>query len=245
MTDGQIGDNSGSGLSNAAPLRKGQTMNDDIRLRQDILNELEYEPSVDAANIGVIAEDGIVTLTGHVLSYTEKQAAIQAAQRIRGVRAIADDIEVRLPEHKKTADDEIASRVLKMLAWRASITEPNEIQVKVRKGLVTLSGMVDRHFQRSAAEKAVRELSGVTGIVNQLRLRPPPVNVAEIRRGIEEAFKRSAEIEAENIEVDVSGGHVTLRGNVQNLRAQVMAERAAWSAPGVTAVEDHLSIDGT
>jgi osmotically-inducible protein OsmY len=132
-----------------------------------------------------------------------------------------------------------------MLAWRASITEPNEIQVKVRKGLVTLSGMVDRHFQRSAAEKAVRELSGVTGIVNQLRLRPPPVNVAEIRRGIEEAFKRSAEIEAENIEVDVSGGHVTLRGNVQNLRAQVMAERAAWSAPGVTAVEDHLSIDGT
>ncbi|MEY9626337.1 osmotically-inducible protein OsmY [Sinorhizobium fredii] len=198
-------------------------MKDDIRLRQDILKELEYE------NIGVIVEDGIVTLTGHVLSYAEKQAADQAVQRIRGVRAIAEEIEVRLPESRKTADDEIASRVLKILAWRASITEPNEIQIKVRKGLVILSGMVDWHFQRSAAENAVRELSGVKGIVNQLKIRPPRVDVSDIRHGIEEALKRNAEIEAENIDVEVSGGRVTLLGKVQSLGARVMAERAAWS----------------
>ncbi|GEC33409.1 osmotically-inducible protein OsmY [Sinorhizobium fredii] len=112
----------------------------------------------------------------------------------------------------------------------------------MRKGLVTLSGVVDRRFQRSAAESAVRELSGVKGIINQLKIRPARVDVSDLRHGIEEALERNAEIEAENIDVDVSGGHVTLRGKVQSLRVRVMVERAAWSAPGVTAVEDHLSV---
>ncbi|MEY9626349.1 BON domain-containing protein [Sinorhizobium fredii] len=214
----------------------------DIRLRQDILDELEYEPSINAANIGVTVEDGIVTLTGHVQSYAEKNAAERVAQRVKGVRAIAEEIEVRLPDHKKTADDEIASRVLKILAWGAAISHPKDIHVKVERGFVTLSGTVEWHFQRSAAMNSVRELSGVTGIDNQLKIRPS-VDVSNIRQNIEEALKRNAEIKSENIEVDVSSSHVTLRGKVQSLRERVMAERAAWSAPGVTAVEDHLRIE--
>ncbi|MCA1408372.1 BON domain-containing protein [Ensifer sp. IC3342] len=217
-------------------------MMNDIRLRQDILDELEYEPSIDAANIGVAVENGIVTLTGHVASFAEKHAAERIAERMTGIRAIAQEIEVRLPEHKKTADDEIASRVLKILAWGAAISDLRDIHVRVEKGFVTLSGTVEWHFQRSAAMNSVRELSGVTGIDNQLKIRPR-MDVSDIRHGIREALRRNAEIEADNIDVNVSGSHVTLRGKVQSLRERVMAERAAWSAPGVTAVEDHLTIE--
>lgn len=217
-------------------------MDNDVQLRQDILDELQYEPSIDAANIGVAVEGGIVTLTGHVRSYAEKHAAERIAERMKGVRAIAEEIEVRLPEHKKTADDEIAGRVLKILAWGAAISDPEDIHVKVEKGFVTLEGAVDWHFQRSAAENSVRVLTGVTGIDNQLRIRPR-MNVVDVRHGIREALKRNAVTEAENIEVEVSGSHVILRGKVQSLRERVMAERAAWSAPGVTAVEDHLRIE--
>ncbi|MEY9626318.1 BON domain-containing protein [Sinorhizobium fredii] len=216
----------------------------DIRLRQDILDELQYEPSVDAANIGVTVENGIVTLTGHVHSYEEKHTAERVAERVKGVLAIAEEIEVRLPEHKKTADDEIASRVLKILAWGAAISDPKDIHVKVEKGFVTLNGMVDWEFQRSAAEKSVRVLTGVTGIDNQLRIRPR-MDVLDIKHGIREALKRNAEIEAEKIDVEVSGGQVTLRGKVQSLHERVMAERAAWSARGVTAVRDYLVIEGS
>ncbi|MFQ6160873.1 BON domain-containing protein [Sinorhizobium meliloti] len=165
-------------------------MDNDVRLRQDILDELNYEPSIDA----------------------------------------------------ETADDEIATRVLKILAWGAQISAPEDIHVKVEKGFVTLEGTVDWHFQRSAAENSVRVLTGVTGIDNQLRIRPR-MNVVDVRHGIREALKRNAETEAENIDVEVSGSHVILRGKVQSLRERVMAERAAWSAPGVTAVEDHLRIE--
>jgi osmotically-inducible protein OsmY len=217
-------------------------MDNDVRLRQDILDELEYEPSIDAANIGVSVEDGIVTLAGHVRSYAEKHAAERIAGRMMGVRAIAQALDVRLPEHKKTADDEIAGRALKILAWGAAISDPEDIRLKVEKGFVTLEGTVDWHFQRSAAENSVRVLTGVTGIDNQLRIRPR-MNVVDVRHGIREALKRNAETEAENIEVEVSGSHVILRGKVQSLRERVMAERAAWSAPGVTVVEDHLRIE--
>lgn len=213
----------------------------DVRLRQDILDELEYEPSIDAANIGVTVENGIVTLTGHVRSYAEKHAAESVAQRVKGVRAIAEEIEVRLPDHKKTADDEIASRVLKILAWGASISDPSDIHVKVEQGFVTLAGTVDWHFQRSAAENSVRQLTGVTGIDNQLNIRPR-MDVMDIRHGIKEALRRNAEIEAEDIDIEVSGSHVILRGKVQSLRERVMAERAAWSAKGVSAVTDYLTI---
>lgn len=213
----------------------------DIRLRQDILAELEYEPSIDAANIGVTVEDGVVTLTGHVHSFAEKHTAERVAQRVKGVRAIAEEIEVRLPENKKTADDEIASRVVKILTWGAAIAELKDIQVKVENGYVTLEGTVDFYFQRNAAESLVRRLTGITGVDNRLRIRPM-MDVLDIRHGIREALKRNAEIEAENIDVEVSGSHVTLRGKVQSRRERAVAERAAWSARGVTAVEDLLTI---
>ncbi len=214
----------------------------DSRLRQDILDELEYEPSIDAANIGVAVEKGVVTLTGHVHSYAEKHAAESITQRVKGVHAIAEEVEVRLPEHKKTADDEIAGRVLKILAWSAAITSPDDIHVKVERGFVTLAGVVEWHFQRSAAENSVRHLTGVTGIDNQLRIRPR-MDLLDVRQGIKDALRRNAEIEADLIDVEVSGSHVTLRGKVQSLRERVMAERAAWAARGVTAVTDHLIIE--
>lgn len=213
----------------------------DISLRQDILDELEYEPSIDAANIGVTVESGIVTLTGHVHSFAEKHAAEQVARRIKGVRAIAEEIAVRLPAHKKTADDEIASRVLKILDWGAAISDPSDIQVKVENGFVTLAGTVDFYFQRSAAEHSVRQLSGVTGIDNELRIRPR-MDVVDIRHGIKQALRRNAEIEAEDIEVEVSGSHVTLRGKVQSSRERITAEQAAWSAKGVSGVTDYLTV---
>ncbi len=214
----------------------------DSRLRQDILDELEYEPSINAANIGVTVEKGVVTLTGHVHSYAEKHAAERITQRVKGVHAIAEEVEVRLPEHKKTADDEIAGRVLKILAWSAAITSPDDIQVKVERGFVTLAGVVEWHFQRSAAENSVRHLTGVTGIDNQLRIRPR-MDLLDVKQGIKDALRRNAEIEADLIDVEVSGSHVTLRGRVQSLRERVMAERAAWAAPGVTAVTDNLMIE--
>lgn len=213
----------------------------DMSLRQDVLDELEFEPSIDAANIGVAVENGIVTLTGHVHSYAEKHAAEYVAQRVKGVRAIAEEIVVRLPDHKKTADDEIANRVLKILDWGAAISEPSDVQVKVERGFVTLVGTVDWYFQRSAAESSVYQLTGVTGIDNQLRVRPR-MDVVDIRHGIKEALRRHAEVEAADIGIEVSGSHVTLRGKVHSLRERTMAEQAAWSAKGVSGVTDYLTV---
>ena len=176
----------------------------DIELRQDILDELAFEPSLEAEHIGVTVEDGVVTLTGHVGSYAEKTTAERAVQRVKGVRAIAQDIEVRFPEDKKTADDEIAGRAAKIIAWNAAIPD-GKIHVKVQKGCVTLSGQVDWHFQSAAAEKAVCKLSGVSGVNNMLTIRPR-VDIASIRNSIETALTRNAEIEADGISVDVSGG---------------------------------------
>lgn len=212
----------------------------DIKLRQDILDELAFEPSIEALNIGVAVENGVVTLTGHVGSYAEKTTAERVVQRIKGVRAIAQDIDVRFAEDKKTADDEIAGRAAKIIAWDAAIPD-EKIHIKVQKGWVTLSGQVDWHFQRAAAENAVRKLSGVSGVTNMLTIHPR-VDIASIKNSIETALTRNAEIEADGINVEVSGGKVTLNGRVNTWRERTTAERAAWSVPGVTAVEDRLVV---
>ncbi|NVD39921.1 BON domain-containing protein [Ensifer sp. HO-A22] len=214
----------------------------DLILRQDILDELEYEPSVHAAGIGVAVDQGIVTLSGHVASFVEKYAVERIVRDMRGVRAIAQELEVRLPEHKKTADDEIASRVLAVLEWAAAVSRPDDIDVTVRHGFVTLEGTVDWHFQRTAAENAVRQLAGVTGISNQLEIRPN-VNRFAMAREIEDALKRNTEIDAEDVHIKTSGGQVTLSGSVRTLRERALVERAAWSATGVTVVEDQLLVD--
>ena len=212
----------------------------DIQLRQNVLDELEFEPSIDAAHIGVTVDDGVVTLTGHLSSYAEKIAAEEAVRRVKGVRAIAEEIEVRYPGQKQTSDDEIAKRALNILQWDTFLPHEN-IRLTVHKGLVTLTGEVQWYFQKSGAEKAIRKLSGVTGVVNDITVKPA-AKVADIKSKIEDALKRHAEVEAEGIRITVLNDEVTLNGKVESWDERQAVISAAWSAPGVRLVEDHLTI---
>ena len=213
---------------------------DDLSLRQDVIDELQFEPSVDAANIGVSVENGVVTLSGHVGSYAEKLAAESATRRVRGVRAIAEEIEVRYAGRKMHADDEIASRALDISEWGTALPT-GAIDVRVQHGWVTLSGEVPWHFQRMAAENAVKKLGGVTGVSNLLTIRPSAL-IADIKGRIEGALRRNAEVEANRIRVDVTEGRVALEGAVHAWSERSAAERAVWSVPGVVTVENRLTI---
>lgn len=209
-------------------------------LRRNVLNELAWDPTFDATHIGVAADNGVVTLTGHVSTYAEKLAAERAAQRVTGVRGIAEEIEVRPSYAKKTKDDEIAERAVRILQWDVSVP-PGRISVKVEKGWVTLSGNVDWDYQRGAAAADIQKLSGVMGLINLIKVEPV-VRVADVKQKIEDAFRRNATLDAGEIWVSAVDGTVTLNGRVRNWAERNTAERAAWSAPGVTAVEDHLLI---
>ena len=213
---------------------------DDIALRNDVLEELEFEPSVNAGNIGVAVSHGIVTLTGHVGSFAEKAAVERAVGRIRGVRGIAQEIEVRLPANRKTNDDEIAERALKIIAWDTTIPA-DRVQVTVEHGWVKLRGTVDWDFQRQAAANAVHQLSGVMGLTNELTV-GQSASATDVKLRIDKALKRAAELDAANIRVGVVGGRVTLDGTVQSLQERRAAQRAAWSAPGVHVVEDRIKV---
>jgi osmotically-inducible protein OsmY len=213
----------------------------DKDLRQFIIDELDFEPSVDAANIGVAVENGVVTLSGHVASYAEKMAAEAAVRRVKGVRAIAEEIEVRYAFDKKTGDDEIAKRALDIIRWSATVPQ-DRIQLTVQTGWVTLSGQVDWWYQKNAAADAVRKLSGVSGVINNVTIRPR-VQPVDVKRKIEDAFKRRAEIDTQGIRVAVTdGGKITLQGSVHDWQERIAAVDAAWSAPGVVSVDDRLSI---
>ncbi|MFO1185714.1 MAG: BON domain-containing protein [Bauldia sp.] len=213
---------------------------DDWKLRKDVMDELDFEPSIDSASIGVAAKAGVVTLSGHVPNYAQKIAAERAARRVKGVKAVALEIDVRYPDQAKTADDEIAKRALDILRWDA-LVPPGAVQVVVDKGWVTLSGAVDWQYQKRAAEEDVRRLSGVVGVANSITIKPA-VQVADVKKKIEDALKRHAEIESEGIKVTVEGGRVRLDGKVDNWDEREAAENAAWSAPGVTAVDDRLQV---
>jgi len=196
---------------------------------------------VNSAQIGVAVKDGVVTLSGHVGSYAEKLAAEKAVKRVKGVKAIAEEIDVRYPEDKKTADDEIAARALSLLRWSA-VVPVDSVMVKVQDGWVNLSGQVNWQFQRSAAEAEIRRLSGVVGLVNSIAIKPR-VQPVDVKHQIEAALKRNAEIDAQSIQVSVEdGGRVCLNGSVHDLREREAAEHAAWMAPGVTRVDDRLRI---
>ena len=212
----------------------------DIQLRQNVLDELEFEPSIDAAHIGVTVDGGVVTLTGHLSSYAEKIAAEEAVRRVKGVRAIAEEIEVRYPGQKQTSDDEIAKRALNILQWDTFLPHEN-IRLTVHKGLVTLTGEVQWYFQKSGAENAIRKLSGVTGVVNDITVKPA-AKVANIKSKIEDALKRHAEVEAKGIRITVLNDEVTLDGKVASWDERQAVISAAWSAPGVRLVEDNLTI---
>jgi len=216
-------------------------MNSDLQLRQDVMDELKYQPSINAAQIGVAADSGVVSLTGHVGSYAEKLQAVKAARRIKGVRGVADEIEVRHEGDKKTADDEIAKRALSLLAWDIMVPGKS-LQVTVRDGWVTLSGEVHWQYQKRSAEDDVRKLSGVRGVINSITLKPQ-VQPYDIKQKIEEALKRHAEVEARGISVSVENGNtVVLEGKVDNWDERLAVENAAWAAPGVKMVDTRLTI---
>ena len=214
---------------------------DDRVLRKSIIDELEFEPAVEASQIGVAAEKGIFSLSGHVASYAEMLAALEAVRRVKGVLAIAEEIEVRTANEKKTGGDEIAKRAADILAWD-SVIPADRVRITVRKRWVTLEGEVNWHFQRKAAEHDIRRLHGVVGVVNNIAIKPA-VPMGEVKGRIEAALKRHASVEADLIRIEiVDGGRVRLNGRVDNWSERQAVENAAWSVPGVQHVEDNLTV---
>jgi len=215
-------------------------MTNDLNLRQRVIDELAWDAGVEAAHVGVAARDGVITLSGHVDSYAQKLAAEQAARRVKGVKAIAEEIEVRLPSDRKTADDEIAGRAVRILSWDVTVPK-DKIAIKVQHGIVNLSGEVDWEFQRAAAEADIHRLTGVKFVVNKVTVRPQQ-KAADLHNRIRAALERTIETDISGIHVDVKDHTVVLSGKVHAWPDREAAERAIWSAPGVTAVENRIMI---
>lgn len=215
-------------------------MSNDNQLKQAVLSELNWEPSVDAAQIGVTAKDGVVTLMGHVTTYGQKHAAETAARRVKGVAAVAEEIEVKLPFETERGDDEIAAAAVDRLGWDASIPR-DAVQVKVEKGWVTLSGEVDWYYQKSAVEQEIRWLMGVVGVSNQIIIKVRP-DTSKISDDISHALNRSWLFDSKTVNVSAMGGHIRLTGTVRSPHERELAATTAWAAPGATAVENDLRV---
>lgn len=216
-------------------------MKTDMQLQRDVIEELAWQPNVREAEIGVAVRNGVVTLSGFVESYAQKYAAARAAERVHGVRAVADDLSVKLPKSFMRSDTDIAHAAVSALKWDVEVPD-SRIQVLVDDGWVSLDGAVDWQFQRTAAEKAVRYLTGVKGVINRITVQQPKVSAYEVNQRIEEALKRSAATEADRITVEAKNGKVTLRGTVRSWAEREDAERAAWAAPGVSEVDDEIAV---
>lgn len=212
----------------------------DKLIRQNVIDELDFDPSIDAAHIGVAVEKGIVTLTGHVANYAERVTAEQAAQKVRGVRGVVEKITVRFAGETPPRDEDLAQRAVQMLDWSATVPK-DAVQVKVQTGWVTLSGKVDWQYQKEEAYRSIKRLAGVTGIINNIEV-APKASAPDVRAKILAALKRNAELEADAIKVTVRDARVVLEGRVNAWHERRLAETAAWSAPGVRAVEDHLTL---
>ena len=221
-------------------LEKETKMNNDHQLKTDVQAELAWEPSISADHIGVTAKDGVVTLSGHVDTYLQKMAAETAAGRVKGVKALAEEIEVHLPSHIKHGDDEIAAAALNRMSWDVSVPK-DVVKVKVEKGFVTLTGTVDQYYQKDAAAWDVRLLTGVTGVANQITVKPHP-NILTISDDIRHALHRSWMFD-DNIKVSATGGKVHLTGNFESWDDRELAAATAWAAPGTTAVNNDILVD--
>lgn len=215
-------------------------MKTDSQVQQDVHTELKWEPAVDATRIGVEVTDGIVTLAGHVDSYAEKWAAERAAQRVAGVSGLAVEIEVRLPGTSRREDADIARSAENVLAW-SSFLPSDCVKVMVEDGWVTLTGQVAWDFERRGAASSIRQLLGVTGVSDQITLKPKEVT-SVVKADIEAAIRRRVHQDAQMIFVDVKGTEVTLSGTSHSWSARDLASDAAWSAPGVRQVVDNIVV---
>ena len=215
-------------------------MMNDKQLQQSVMDELAWDPSVTSAHIGVTAREGVVTLSGHVPSYWEKRSAEAAASRVKGVKAVIEEIEVQLSGDNMWTDEKICARALDNLASDSSVPK-DQIKLEVEKGWVTLTGEVDWNYQRSAAVCDVNRMNGVVGITNEIKIKPR-VQAHEVREKIEKALERVAPFDAADISIKTDSGKVILSGNVRNWYERDLVENAAWSVPGVTQVLDKIEL---
>lgn len=216
-------------------------MKSDRELKQDVIDELTWDPHLNAVQIGVAVKDGVVTLSGYLDSYNEKMAAERAAQRVFGVKAVVQEIKVRLPDSLQRSDEDIAKAAANALAWSVSVPR-DRIKVRIQSGWITLSGEVDWRYQRDAAEDAVCNLMGVVGVTNQVAVKPS-MKPTEIKAKIENAFQRNALLDARRIDVQVRGDKVILEGSVRSYAEKKEAEWAACSAPGICEVQNNIVVN--
>ena len=210
------------------------------QLQKDVIDELRWDASLAGAEVGVAAKEGVVTLTGQVDTFAKKYAAVRAAERVAGVRAIAEEITVVIPGALKRTDTDIAHSILNVFEWDVQVPQEH-VKARVENGWVWLEGEVEWQYQARAAERVVRNLAGVAGVTNLLQVKAH-VSVPDVKQRIEKALKRSAEIDSQKIKVEALDGRVILRGNVRSWSERRDAENAAWSAPGVSRVQDDLLV---
>lgn len=215
-------------------------MDKDRMLQRKVIAELEWEPAVESADIGVAVVDGVVTLSGYVKSYAQKLAAERAVRRVAGANAIAEELNVRYASDSKTADHEIAKRILDVFGWNVLLPK-DKLQVKVENGWVSLSGEVEWQYQSREAKRLAAQITGVTGVSNNIKIKQS-VRPSDVRKQIEDAFERQADLDARGVVVAVDGGKVTLSGQVHAWFERQAAERAAWAAPGVAQVIDRIAV---
>lgn len=215
-------------------------MKTDHQVQQDVIQELHWEPSIDSTQIGVAVKDGIVTLTGDVGSYAEKWDAELVSQRVQGVRGTAIEIQVTLPGASQRSDTDIARTAENILQW-ATVLPVEAIKVQVEKGWITLTGDVEWDYQRQAASRAVRHLMGVTGVSDQISIKPS-VSLSAVKTDIEAALKRRAAVDAQDISVEVKGSDIFLTGKIHSWQDRELARRSAWNTPGVRNVYDNITV---
>ena len=216
-------------------------MKTDTELQRDVLAELKWEPSVSEKEIAIAVKDGVVTLNGFVDSYAQKYAAERAASAVAGVKAVAEDLQVKLPNMYERTDTELAHAVVNALKWDIQVPD-DKITATVEKGWVDLKGEVEWQYQKTAAASALRNLTGIKGLTNLIRVKPKTASAYEVSNKIKDSLRRSAELDADRITVETKDGTVTLRGSVRSFAERKDAEAAAWRAPGVSQVEDNLAV---